>query len=121
KPANLVILMGQGPGFDSPQNSACSVSSQGHGVLIIVTTACWTDKGEGGTGDTQIDQGKPSREDSCLIARKTLERSRLWVAPFSDFCERQQLSAFRDVGLERRLWSASPFAALFLIIFVQAT
>jgi hypothetical protein len=34
--------------------SACSVQTQPHDVWIIVTTACRTNKGEGGTGETQI-------------------------------------------------------------------
>ena len=75
KPANLVTLMGQGPGFDSPQNSACSVSSQTHGVLIIVTTGCWANKGEGGTGDTQINESLRNAQDSATAETEMVQRT----------------------------------------------
>jgi len=50
----MVIPRSRDLGFDSLCHSACSVQSQSHRVSIIITTACWANKGEGGTGDTQI-------------------------------------------------------------------
>ena len=34
--------------------SVCSAQTQVHGASMIVTTTCWANEGEGGTGDTQI-------------------------------------------------------------------
>jgi len=41
-------------GSTPTQYIACSVRLQPHGTQLIVTTACWANKDEGGVGDTQV-------------------------------------------------------------------
>jgi Calcineurin-like phosphoesterase len=60
---------------------ACSVQSQVHGASIIVTTACWAGKGEGGTGDAQI---KSERALKGARNIKSHSMSRICIVCISD-------------------------------------
>ena len=95
----LVIPKGRNLGFDSPCHGACSVQSQRHRVSIIVTTACWANKGEGGTGDTQIDPpSEAGAGHAGLVARSGIS-----ALAMSDYSCQDRTGEFFRVALAMRL------------------